>query len=87
MQMAANSALPTLLKSAILTPTEHFTQLISAQVAALSAVRMHVPKDLRSQEARRASMRVLAEIVAKRFAGLPPLLDPQVPHTFTSKWD
>ena len=54
----------------------HFTGV--AKVAALSAVRMHVAKDLRSQEARRAAMRALAEIVANRFAGEPPLLDPQV---------
>ena len=37
---------------------------------------MHVAKDLRSQEARRAAMRALAEITANRFKGAPPLLDP-----------
>ncbi len=46
------------------------------QVDALSAVRMHVAKDLRAQEARRAAMRALAEIIANRFKGAPPLLDP-----------
>ena len=52
------------------------TLSLSAQVDALSAVRMHVAKDLRSQEARRAAMRALAEIVGGRFKGSPPLLDP-----------
>jgi len=50
--------------------------IVWAQIDALSAVRMHVAKDLRSQEARRAAMRALAEITASRFKGAPPLLDP-----------
>jgi ATP-dependent RNA helicase DOB1 len=48
------------------------------EVAALSSVRVHIPKDLRTAEARAAGGRLLGE-VARRFAGAggPPLLDPE----------
>lgn len=47
------------------------------QVDALSSVRVYVPKDLRTPDARRTAVAALAEVVAKRFSGAPPLLEPE----------
>jgi ATP-dependent RNA helicase DOB1 len=46
------------------------------ELAALSSVRVHLPRDLRAAEARALGARVLAEVARRFGAAGPPLLDP-----------